>query len=210
MPSLPSDETLQKILTELEPDGHLGALLTVQMGGTPEEVQLLLQTTEFEETLNALRPTGSYIIRCLGVREHRVSVGLFNTMVYSETHPLLWNHNYAFQQVYFNGMPDNVDALMLDLTQLYGQHYGNFRTMADDLNRAIPLGKLLTSGRGLLGEMPIPMTEKVQKLLESHGMTVSLIASDQNPPEVQHALLVMDDSFFIAQLYSADPIQAKD
>ncbi|MBZ0318000.1 MAG: hypothetical protein K8L91_16390 [Anaerolineae bacterium] len=209
MPNLPSDDTLQKILTELEPENHLGALLTVQMGGTPEEVQLLLQTTEFDEARNGLRPTGSYIIRCLGVREHRVSVGLFNSMVYTETHSLLWNHNYPFQQVYFSGMPDNVDGLMLELTQLYGQHYGNFRTLADDLNRAMPLGKLLTSGRGLLGEMPIPMTERIQKLLEGHGLAVSLIDSDQNPPEAQHALLVMDDSFFIAQLYSADPLEGK-
>lgn len=209
MPNLLPDDTLQKILTELEPEGHLGALLTVQMGGTPEEVQLLLQTTEFVESVNALRPTGSYIIRCLGVREHRISVGLFNTMVYTEAHPLLWNHNDAFQQVYFGGTPDNADALMLDLTQLYGQHYGNFHSLADDLNRAMPLGKLLTAGRGLLGEMPVLMAEKAQKLLESHGLSVSLIASDQNPPEAQHALLVMDDSYVIAQLFSADAIESK-
>jgi hypothetical protein len=209
MANLPTDPTLQQIFTELEADYSLGVLLTVQMGGTPEEVQLFLQSTEFDETNNTLRPTGNYVIRCLGVREHRVSVGLFNSIAYSEDHPVLWNHNYAFQEVYFNGTPDNVDSLMLDLTQLYGQHYGNFRTLADDINRMLPLGKLLSAGRGLLGEMPMPMVEKVKNLLESHGLAVNTIASEQMAPPVQHHLLVMDDSFFIAQLFSADPIEAK-
>jgi hypothetical protein len=201
--------TLQKIIRDLEPDNRLGVLLTVQMGGIPEEVQLFLQVADFDPQANALRPAGNYIIRCLGVQEHRVSVGLFNRMAYSDDHPLLWNHNFTYREVYFRGAPDDVDGLMLELNQLYGQTYGPFRSLADDLNRAMPLGKLLTSGHGLLGEMPLPMAEQAQKLLEQHGLAVSLIASDREAPPVQFKLLVMDDSFFIAQLYSADPIEGK-
>jgi hypothetical protein len=203
------DQNLLKVIEELDPENSLGALLVVQMGTTPQEVQLILETTRYDEGKEALQRGDSYIVRCISVQEHRVSVGLFRKMVYTEDHPLLWNHNHMYRQVYFRGRPDHVEDLMLELNQLYGEHYGAFRSLASDVNHAMPLGTLLTSGDGMLGEMPAPMAEKVKRLLERHGFKVCFITSDMEPPEIQYSLLVMDDSFFIAHMFSADPVQAR-
>lgn len=204
---MPPDALLQEIVQTLDDDHKLGILLAAQVGGTPEEVQLILQTADFDEESKSIQPRRAFIIRCLGVQEHRLSLGLFNKMVHVEDHPLLWNHNFPYRQIYFRGTPENVDSLMLDLTQLFGQHYGPFRTLADQVNRSMPMGKLLTSGHGLLGEMPLPMAEKVQALLERYGLTVRLNPSEQEDPPISFQLLVMDDSFLIAQLYSVEPME---
>ena len=201
------DSTLLQIIETLRDENRLGVILAAQMGGTPEEVQLILQTTAFDEEQQGLIPDKTFVIRCLGVQEHRVSLGLFNTIIYVEEHPLLWNHNYAFKQIYFRGTPDDVNDLMLDLNQLYGAQYGPFRTLADNINRSLPLSKLLLSGHGLLGEMPEPMAEKVQALFEKHGMTIKLVDTELKEPPVKFSLLVLDDSFFIAQLYSVEPMK---
>lgn len=200
------DPLLKEITDTLSDENRLGVILAAQMGGTPEEVQVILQTTAFDAAEQGLKPDKTFVIRCLGVQEHRVSLGLFNTMVYVETHPLLWNHNFAFKQVYFRGTPKDVNDLMLDLNQLYGATYGPFRNLADNINRSMPLGTLLSSGHGLLGEMPEPIAEKVKTLLENHGLSVRFVDTELKEPPVKFSLLVMDDSFFIAQLYSAEPM----
>ncbi|HLA43358.1 MAG TPA: hypothetical protein VJZ27_07995 [Aggregatilineales bacterium] len=206
------DQTLQQILETLESEDHLGVLLAAQLGGTPQEVQLILQTTEYNDTHDALRPIGQYIIRAIGVREHRLSVGLFGTMVLSHQNALLYPHNEKMIQVYFRGSPENVDSLMIELNQLYGQTYGQYdplRRMAEEINPARPLESLLKGGQGLLGNMPEPFAQKVAALLERHQMKARLLddeeANEHRPP-MQFQSLVMDDSFLIAQLFSADPM----
>ncbi|NDJ86807.1 MAG: hypothetical protein GYB66_13050 [Chloroflexi bacterium] len=204
-----TDPTLQEIITTLQDEHRLGILLTAQMGGTPEEIQLILQVADFDEDKQIILPQKAYIVRCISVQEHRLSLGMFGTLLHVEDHPLLWNHNTIYHQVYFRGTLDSADGLMLELTQLYGQYYGGIRNIADDLNLAMPLERLLTSGHGLLGTVPLPMAERVTALLERYGLTSRLVPIEQEPPEIQYKLLVMDDSFLIAHLYSVDPVQGK-
>ncbi|PJF43545.1 MAG: hypothetical protein CUN55_08540 [Phototrophicales bacterium] len=205
----PFDTTLTTIADELKKQERVGILLAAQLGGTPEEIQLMIQLANYNEEDESLRPQGVYVVRCVGVREQRLSLGLFGTMAYSSDHPLLWNHNTLYHQVYFRGKPTDVNSLMLDLNQIYGQYYGPFRTLADDLNLARPLGQLLATGYGLLGEMPEPMAKKVVELLKRHGVQAHLLAADQKPPPIQFHLLVLDDSFIVAQMYSAEPLRGK-
>lgn len=202
-----TDSGLQEIIDLLDGDDYLGILLAAQMGGTPEEVQLIVQVASFDAETEAIQPQRVFILRCIGVQEQRLSLGLFNKMVYVEEHPLLWNHNAPYRQIYFRGKAENVDGLMLELTQVFGQFYGPMRSMADNLNRAMPLGALLDSGHGLLGEMPLPMAEKVQAVLERYSLKVSLGLSDLKDPPVDFKLLVLDDSFLIAQMYSVEPME---
>ena len=204
-----SDALLAEVIGQLQEDEHLGILLAAQMGGTPEEIQLILQVAAYDEEKDALSPQAMYLLRCLGVREQRLSLGLFNTMAGIEDHPLLWNHNDVYYQIYFKGVPDAVDTLMLELNQLYGKSYGPFRSLADDINRALPLGRLLASGHGLLGEMPASMAERVQNLFERYDVETNLIPSEGDPPPMQFQLLVMDDSFLIAQQFSIEPMQGR-
>lgn len=201
---------LDKITAELQNDHHVGIMLVAQMGMTPEEIQLVVQTAYFDENDRSMTTTGGYIVRCLGVQEHRISLGIFHRLVYVDDHPLLWNFNSIYRQIYFRGTPENVDSLMLDLQQLYGQHYGLFRSLADDINRTRPLGSLLTAGYGLLGEMPAPMAERIKTVLERYGLTVDLVDSDDHEePPMQFKLLVLDDSYFVLQLVSIDLIKDK-
>lgn len=204
------DSLLQDIVQQLQDDSFLGILLAAQMGGTPEEIQLFLQVAAYDDQQDAITPQKVFAVRCLGVREQRLSLGLFNSIVHvAEDNPLLWNHNYVYQQVYFRGAVDAVDSLMLELNQLYGQYYGPFRSLADDINRALSLERLLSSGHGLLGEMPTPMAANVQDLLHRYGLQTTLIGAEQDAPPMQFQLLVMDDSFLVAQGFSVEQMQGK-
>jgi hypothetical protein len=204
------DTTLNELLEFLSEENHLGVLLAAQVGGTPHEVQIILQTTELDADHESLKPLGHYIIRAIGVQEHRLSVGLFGVMAFSEENALLHPYTETMMQVYFSGTPQNVDSLMIDLNQLYGQTYGQydpFRRMAEEINRARPLATLLGGGNGLLGTMPEPFANQVAKMLARHDMKASLIPNEAEHPPFKYQLLAMDDSYFIAQTFSADPMR---
>lgn len=212
------DANLKTILAAIAPENNLGVLLAAQMGGTPREVQLILQTTEYEPEKDALKVTGQHIIRVIGVVEHRLSLGLFHNMALSSDNPLLYRHNSQQMQVYFRGTPDNIDSFMIELNQLYGQTYGIFDPsgrMADEINRAMPLYNLLKSGSGLLCTSPQPFAEKVKKLLTHHQMSCHFLEvedhhehDDDHPHhEITYHLLAMDDSYFVAQVFSSDPMK---
>ena len=203
------DQILEELVNALEPDHAIGILLAVQMGATPQELQLVVQSADYDEETNAVTSNQGYVIRCIGVQEHRLSVGMFNRMMVVEDHPLLWNHNERYKQIYFKGTSDDVDGFMLELNQLYGQHYGTLRNLADNVNRMAPLGTLLERRNGLLGEMPISMAEKVADLLKRYGYEVNLLDTEQKDPPIQFKLLVVDDSYFIAQMYSADYLKTR-
>lgn len=203
------DQTLISIIETLSASDKIGVLLMAQMGATPQEVQFILQTADYDEETYTVTTGDTFIIRCIGVEDHRISVGMFIRLIVTDDHPVLWNYNEQFQQIYFKGTPDNVDGLMLELNQLYGQHYGEARNLAQDINRMAPLETILTRGSGLLGEMAGPMAEKVKALFERHGLEVNLLASEQEEPPIKHSLLVMDDSFVIAQMFSADQVEGR-
>jgi hypothetical protein len=203
------DHTLQSIADTLTLNEKIGVLLMVQMGATPQEVQFILQTADYDEETYTVTTGDTFIVRCIGVEDHRISVGLFNRLILAEEHPVLWNYNEQFRQVYFKGTPENVDGLMLELNQLYGQHYGEVRHLAQDINRMAPLETILKRGTGLLGEMARPMAEKVKALLERYGLEVNLLDSEQEEPPFDYVLLVMDDSYVIAQMFSADLMEGR-
>lgn len=203
------DSTFNELLQWFTDEHHLGVILVAQMGMTPEEIQLVIQTAEYVEAEQALITKKAYLMRCLGVQKHQLSLGAFGRIAHTEDHPLLWNFNYPYQQIYFNGTPNNVDELMIELNQLYGQHYGQHHGLVDDVNRSRPLGSILSAGYGLLGEMPQPMAEKVKALLAKHGLQVDFVESEIEAPPIPLRLLVLDDSYFVATLFSVDPMQGK-
>jgi hypothetical protein len=206
-----AEKNLSKLLEALAPEDNLGILLAMQMGGTPQEIQLILQTTEYHAEKEALRVTGQYIVRAIGVVEHHASLGFFRNLVVSKDNPLLYPHNEKLMQVVFRGTPEAVDSLMIDLHQLYGQTYGIYdpnRRMADELNRSQPLTTLLNGGEGVLGIMPEPFAKRLSKVLERHQMWVELVdvMETHRPEGITFQSLVMDDSYIIAQAFSVDPM----
>jgi hypothetical protein len=191
-----------KLLAELDGDENYGVLLMAQMDSVPETVQFFVSTTRYDEAAQGLRDQGNYVIRAISVQEHRVSVGLFSSMRVVDDHPLLHQYNATPAGLFFRGQPDNANELVLDLFQAYASTYGPWRQMPTYLNTAKPLVELLQDGGGLLGEMPLPLAERMAKALEHHELETNIIKGKIEDPPMQ--LMLLDHSYIIAMSFSVD------
>ncbi len=211
-----------KLLSDIEGLKHYGVLLAVQMGGVPNEIQLIFQTAEFDEAAQGLRPLNNYVIRALGVREHKVSVGLFGRLAFMDDHPLLIHHNTPRVAVMFDGAPANVNEMALDLQQAYISTFTVWRHLAEmgsDLNTTIPLTELLAKDDGegskMLGVMPKPLAERVEKVLAHHGLPYHSAQdpdwtdTDEHGRSQLSKLLLIDQSYVIALDFSVEQIGKK-
>lgn len=200
----------QQLMGELQGEKDYGILLVVQMGGVPNELQLIIQTALYDDSAQGLRERNTYIVRVLGVREHRVTLGLFGRMFFASDHPVLHHHNLPRFEVHFEGRPQDVHELALDIHQAYLVTFGPWREIAADLNRTQPLVNLLASGGGLLGTMPQPAAERMVKVLEYHGLSARLNPLAEHETEDEHGrsrlakLLGIDDSYFVALDFSVE------
>ncbi|MCC6803799.1 MAG: hypothetical protein IT319_13020 [Anaerolineae bacterium] len=203
----------EQLLRELAGERDYGVLLVAQMGGVPNELQLIVETAQFDEAVEGLRPQHDYVIRALGVREHRVSLGVFGRLSIVDEHPLLYHHNTPRVAVHFDGKPENVNELVLDLSQAYVSTFGQWRhlvDMADDINRTMPMVDLLSSGYGLLGTMPKPFAERVVKVLSHHNVSYSLSEDSSFETTDEHGrsrlakALLLDESYVIALDFSVE------
>ncbi len=198
------------LLQELSGDNDVGVLLLAQMGGIPNELQLFIQTASYDDSAGGLRERGNYIIRVLSVREHRLSLGLFGTLFFANTHPILRHHNEPKTTIHFEGKPADINELVLDISQTYLSHFGPWRELAADLNREQPLVDLLQSGGGVLGTMPQSAAERMLRVLDHHGMTGQLEAeaerdaTDEHGRSTQWKLLGIGDSYFVALDFAVD------
>ncbi len=200
----------EKLLGELQGEQDYGVLLAVQMGGVPQELQLMIQTAQYDEAAQGLRPRAQYILRALGVVEHRVSLGMFGRLFIADEHPILFHYNLTRHAIHFEGKPKDVNELVLDIHQGYLSTFGPWRELARDINREKPLVDLLQSGGGVLGTMPKPAAERMVKVLEHHGLTTRLDEEATYEKDDEHGrsrrmkLLGVDDSYLIALDFSVD------
>jgi hypothetical protein len=202
-----------QLIGEMQGENDYGVLLVAQMGGVPNELQLIVETAHYDQAVEGLRPQHDYIIRALGVREHRVNLGVFGRLVFTDDHPLLYHHNTPRVAVYFDGKAEHVNELVLDISQAYVSTFGQWRhlvDMADDINRAVPMVDLLQSGYGLLGTMPKPLADRMVKVLAHHninatlGEDASFDATDEHGRSRLAKLLLLDQSYFIALDFSVE------
>ena len=202
-----------QLISELQGEQDYGVLLVAQMAGVPNEIQLIVETARYDAAAEGLRPQHDYVIRVLGVREHRVNLGVFGRLTFTDDHPLLYHHNTPRVAVYFDGKADDVNDLVLDISQAYVSTFGQWRhlvDMAEDVNRALPLVELFSSGYGLLGTMPKPLAERMAKVLAHHGVGHSLTEDSSFDTQDEHGrsrlakLLLIDQSYFIALDFSVE------
>jgi hypothetical protein len=200
-----------KLLSELAGEQDVGVLLIAQMGGVPNELQLIIQTAQYDEAIKGLRERTGYIIRVMSVREHRLSLGLFGKLFFADEHPILLHHNEPVVQVHFEGLPKDVNELVLDIHQAHAITFGPWRELAQDINREKPLVNLLLSGGGLLGEMPKSAALRMAKVLEHHHMQANLTGAEAEKPKAdehgrstQWKLLGVGDSYFVALDFAVD------
>jgi len=195
---------------QLATEKGYGVLLAAQMGGAPNELQLLIQTAEYDAAVEGLRERQRYVIRALGVREHKLSLGLFGRLVFTDNHPLLYHHNTPRAGVFFRGDVPHVSDVVLDLSQAHASTFGPWRPLADDINHAAPLVDLLASGGGLLGEMPKPAAERMLRVLAHHGVEHKLVEDAAFETVDEHGrsrlahLLLIDEGYVIALDFSVE------
>ena len=200
------------LLNDLKDQNDVGVLLLAQMGGVPNELQLIIQTARYDESVQGLRERpGGYVIRVLGVREHRLNLGLFGSLFFSAEHPILMHHNEPKAEVHFTGQPANVSELVLDISQAYASTFGPWRELANDINREQPLFDLLQSGAGRLGAFPRSAAERMQRVLEHHGLSAALASveaardqTDEHGRSQMWQLLGIGDSYFVALDFTVD------
>lgn len=194
----------EKLLNELAGEQDLGVLLMTQMDGVPDTIQVAITTTKFDSAVNGLREQTHYVIRCVGVREHQISVGLFHTIKIVDEHPLLYQYNEIPVGVFFRGKAQKPTELVLDVFQAHASTFGPWRHVPDYLNTSKPLTDLLASEGDLVGEMPKPLAERMQKVLEHHQLETKLIEGKLEAPLVK--ALVMDESYVIAMDFTVEEL----
>lgn len=206
-----------QLLADLDGLRRYGVLLAVQMGGTPEEIQLIFEIAEFDEAAGGLRRLNNYIVRALGVREQQISVGLFGRLAFLDDHPLLYHHNTPRVAVTFDGAPADIDEAILDIQQAYISTFTIWRhlvTSEGDLNTTQPLDKLLAKtdvdGSKLLGVMPRPLAERMSRVLDHHHLAHQLTPDPDWSDQDEHGrsrfakLLLIDNSYVIALDFSVE------
>lgn len=200
-------------------DNRQAALLVAQVGAAPNELQLITQVAEYDEAAGGLRPICTYIIRVLGVIEHRiVNFGTTVEDVKLETdHPLLYQYARKPTAVFFRGEVANPDTLTMDIAQAHATTFFPWRHFPEYLNTSQPLSTLFASGGGLIGNMPEPLAERVVKVLEHHGLEHKTVQDKpyvqlhDNPALLQTQLkvLLLGASYFVSYAFSIEELKGK-
>lgn len=201
----------QQLLEEVGGETGYGILLMTQMDGVPDTLQLVVTTAEYDAEVDGLREKKHYVVRALGVREHRVSVGVFKTLEIHEgdSHPLLYTYNTPSLGVFFRGQPQHPEELVLDIFQGYASTFGPWRHIPQFINTNMPLLDLVKSGGHMLGEMPQPLAQRMEKVLQHHALETKLIEAqhedDHKPPPPAKVLLI-DEGYVVAFDFSVDEL----
>jgi len=209
----------EQFFADLEGDKRQAALLVVQVGGMPQELQLITQIAEYDAEAAGLRPVRSYIIRVLGAAEHRVeNLGMTVDKVQLLTeHPLLYQYNSRPTAVFFRGAVQNADALALDIAQAHASTFGLWRHFPQYLNTNQALATLFASGGGLIGQMPQPLADRIAAVLAKHGIEHKIMqdtaqAGGSEPPfmkDQQIAVLLFGSSYFVSHAFSFEEMRGR-
>lgn len=214
-----TDPEQEQFFADLQGENRQLALLVAQVGAAPTELQLITQVAEYDEEAEGLRPVRSYIVRVLGVLEHRIqNLGTtVDNVQLLDDHPLLYEYTTPPTAVFFRGSVNNPDALLMDIAQAHSSTFQGWRHFPQYLNVEQPLASLLSSGGGLLGQMPKPLAERVLKVLEHHKLETKTaqgtpyVGLHDNPALLQTPLklLIIGSSYFVSYGFSFQEMRRK-
>lgn len=195
------------------------ALLVAQVGAAPTELQLITQIADYDENAGGLRPVRSYIIRALGVLEHRIvnfGMTVADVALVAE-HPLLDQYITTPTAVFFRGKATNIDSLVLDIAQAHATTFGPWRQFPEYLNTQQPLHDLFAAEGGLVGQMPKPLAARILDVLAYHGLETrtaegephSRPNSDASAQSQQPHVLTLGASYFVAYAFSFEMMRGR-
>ncbi|NJL55499.1 hypothetical protein HC928_10125 [bacterium] len=159
----------EQFLGDLAGEDDYGILLLAQMDGVPDTMQCVVATTHHDEAAGGLIDKHRYVIRALGVQEHRLSVGMFKSARLLDDHPLLYEHNRPPAALFFRGQPDDAHALIVDIFQGYASTFGLWRQLPTYLNISKPLIDLVQGGGDLVARCLNPWPNSWRKPLKLTG-----------------------------------------
>lgn len=208
-----------QFFADLEPENRQAALLVVQVGGMPQELQIITQVADYDESAGGLRPVRSYIVRVLGALEHHVvnfGMTVDEVRLVSE-HPLLYQYNKKPTAVFCRGEVENVDEVVLDLAQAHASVFKRWRHFPEYFNPEQSLHSILSAGGGLVGQMPAPLAESVVKVLEHHGFETRTAEGEAYTERNDHkqlqpqplSVLTFGASYFVSYAFSFDVMRGK-
>lgn len=209
---------LSQLLADMQGEDRHVALLVAQVGAMPTEIQLILQTAQYDESVKGLRPLNSYIVRVVGASEHRISsLGMTSPdLALVSEHPLLMQYTEKASALFFRGMPRNVHELVLDIAQTHAQVFQGWRHFPEYLNVDKPLSTLLSSGGGLLGQMPASLAQALAPVLQHHGLETNILYGESHTGQAQGPLkeqalkaLIIGDSYFISYMFSIEEMSKR-
>lgn len=192
----------QQLFDELSREDVYGVLVLAQLDAVPETVQLVIATTQEDPATGGLRDLNRYLVRVLGVMEHRLSLGLFNTIRLVDDHPLTQRYNHPTVGLFFRGEVKNPESATIDVLQAYAQTLGMWHHPPMYLNPSQPLVSLLGSGGGLVGEMPKPLADALEPALQAHGVETKQFADegvdkDEHGRSQRRKAFLLDESYFV-------------
>lgn len=188
----------EQFIEEINRENGYGVFLMAQMDSVPETLQFVIATTEYDDEAKGLRDKSRYIVRAVGVQEHRVSVGIFGQALFPESHPLLFQYNEPPVGLFFRGTPEQPQELLLDIIQAYSSVMQEWRHIPTYLNMQQPLVDLVRSGGGLLGEMPPSLADSLERVLQHHRLETHRVAGERPNEQPTMKLMLLDDSYVVA------------
>ncbi len=199
---------LDQLLTEINADDGYGVCLMGQMDAVPDTLQFIIATTYYDEAVGGLRDKSRYILRAIGVQEHRISLGMFRKIAVhdAENHPLLYEYNSPPTGLFFKGTPDDVNGLMVDVFQAYSSTFGLWRHLPQYINVQKPMLDLFTGGGDLVGQMPKPLADKLEKVLIHHGLEAKVLVGEKHKEAPNMKALLFDESYIVAIDFSVDEL----
>lgn len=197
-----------QFFADLAIDGRQAALLIAQVGAMPTELQLVVQVAQWDEKAGGLRPVRTYVVRVLGALEHRI-VNLGTTtdeITLTDDHPLLYAYTSPAAALFFRGQPANSALLALDIAQEHTLLFRGWRHFPEGLNVSAPLLTLLSTGGGLLGQMPLPLAQRLARAFEAHHLETKIVedAPPTRPPMPDQRLqaFILGESYFVSWAFS--------
>lgn len=209
----------EQFFQDLAGKNRQAALLVAQVGASPNELQLIVQIAEYDESVEGLRPIRSYVIRVLGVLEHRiVNFGVtVNDIEIVDEHPLLYEYIKKPTAVFFRGQAETPDTIVMDIAQAHATTFYPWRHFPQYLNMEQSLVSLFESSGGLIGQMPAPLAKRIIKILEHHNLEHKIAEGEpyiklhDNPALLQSTLkvLLFGESYFVSYGFSIQEMKGR-